>query len=87
MENNLAKDADGKYMTGRGRGDWEDRFGVSHPVISLRPLWPYTVTHKVRFKQDQKDLIKKFAFMWSYAFLLLCVHCVKLRDLVEMCSL
>ena len=81
MENNLAKDADGKYMTGRGRGDWEDRFGVSHPVISLRPLWPYTVTHKVRFEQDQKDLINKFAFMWSYVFLsFLFTVTVKLRD-------
>ena len=57
--------ADNKYVTTGGRGDWETRFGHSGPPITLRPIWAYTVTHKVIILITRLERSKKFAFLKS----------------------
>ena len=60
----LNVDADNlKYVTTGGRGDWETRFGHSGPPITLRPIWAYTVTHKVNILITRSERSIKFAFI------------------------
>ena len=44
----LRVNASGRYVAaGSGRGDWNQRFGMSGPPLTLREPFPFTSLHKV----------------------------------------
>ena len=47
VEARMKVNTNGKYPRPEGRGDWQKREGCTGPMKSLRPIFPFSITHKV----------------------------------------